>query len=56
VLVFVGCAEVRPKLHFVGGITLLLVGTVTLAVPHYAALLLVGVNLAILAIVDHKSS
>jgi low temperature requirement protein LtrA len=44
--------KVRSKLHFVGGLALLLVGTVTLVVPPYAALLLVGVSLAILAILD----
>jgi len=42
--------NVRSNLHLIGEIALLLVGTITLAVPSYAALLLVGSCLAILAI------
>ncbi len=42
--------KVRSQLHLVGGIALLLVGLVTLAVPPYVALLLVGASASTLAI------
>jgi low temperature requirement protein LtrA len=42
--------NVRSQLHLVGGIALLLVGLTTLAVPPYAALLLIGASVSILAI------
>jgi low temperature requirement protein LtrA len=44
--------KVRPQLHLIGGGALLLVGLATLAVPPYAALILVGVCLATVAILD----
>jgi hypothetical protein len=46
--------RIRSKLHFIGGSVLLLVGFGTLGVPPYAALMLVGASLTILAIVDQK--
>jgi low temperature requirement protein LtrA len=42
--------NVRSQLHVIGGVALLLVGLITLAVPPYAALLLVGVGVSTLAI------
>jgi low temperature requirement protein LtrA len=43
--------NVRSQLHLIGGIALLLVGLVTLAVTPYVALLLVGASLSALAII-----
>jgi Bacterial low temperature requirement A protein (LtrA) len=44
--------NVRSKLHVVGGGALLLLGFVTLVVPAYVALLLVGACLATLAVLE----
>jgi low temperature requirement protein LtrA len=44
--------HIRSKFHLIGGAVLLLVGLVTLALPSYAALILVGVSLTTLAILD----
>jgi low temperature requirement protein LtrA len=46
--------NVKSQLHLVGGIGLLLVGFVTLFVPPYAALSMVGATLVILAILDQR--
>jgi low temperature requirement protein LtrA len=48
--------RVWSKLHFIGGGALLLFGLVTLVVPPYAALILVGASLTSLAVVDEKLS
>ncbi len=48
--------RVWSKLHFIGGSALLLLGLGTLFVPPYAALILTGASLAILALVDQKLS
>ena len=42
--------KVRSQLHLIGGIALLLVSLVTLSVPPYVALLLVGASVSTLAI------
>ena len=42
--------KVRPQLHLIGGVALLLVGFALPAVPPYVALLLVGATVSILAI------
>jgi low temperature requirement protein LtrA len=44
--------KVRPRLHAVGSISLILIGFVTLAVPPYLALILLGTCLVTLAILD----
>ena len=44
--------NVRPKLHVIGGVALLFVGLVTLVVPPYLALLLIGACVSILAILS----
>jgi low temperature requirement protein LtrA len=44
--------NIRSQLHLTGGIGLLLVYLATLALPAYAALILVGTSLATLAIFD----
>jgi len=44
--------QIRSKFHLIGEVVLLLVGLVTLALPSYAALILVGVSLTALAILD----
>jgi low temperature requirement protein LtrA len=46
--------NVRSQLHWIGGVALLLVWLATLALPAYAALMLVGANLTTLAILDQK--
>jgi low temperature requirement protein LtrA len=46
--------NVKSQLHLVGGIGLLLVGLVTLVVPPYAALSMVGATLVILAMLDQR--
>ncbi|HSF83157.1 MAG TPA: low temperature requirement protein A [Anaerolineales bacterium] len=48
--------NIRSQLHWIGGVALLLVDLTTLALPAYAALILVGVSLATLAILDQKMS
>jgi hypothetical protein len=40
---------VRPRLHLVGSAALALVGLATLSAPPYAALIVVGASLTILA-------
>lgn len=42
--------KVRSQLHLIGGIALLLVSLVTLSVPPYVALLLVGASVSTIAI------
>jgi low temperature requirement protein LtrA len=42
--------KVRSQLHLIGGVALLLVGLVTLSVPPYVALLLVGASVSTIAI------
>jgi low temperature requirement protein LtrA len=49
-------SNVRSRLHFIGGIGLLLVGLATLLAPPYAALILVGASLSTLAILDQRWS
>lgn len=44
--------NVRSPPHWIGGVVLLLDGLATLAVPPYAALILVGTSLTTLAILD----
>jgi low temperature requirement protein LtrA len=44
--------HIRSKFHLIAGVVLLLVGLVTLALPAYAALILVGLTLTALAITD----
>jgi low temperature requirement protein LtrA len=44
--------KVRPRLHMIGGVALLMVGLVTLAVQPFIALFLVGTCLATLAVLD----
>jgi low temperature requirement protein LtrA len=44
--------NVRSPLHWIGGVALLLIGLATLAMPPYAALILVGASLVTLAIFD----
>ena len=46
--------NILSRLHLIGGVALLLVGLVTLAVPHYAAMILVGVSLTTIAILDQR--
>ncbi|HET6464328.1 MAG TPA: low temperature requirement protein A [Nitrospiria bacterium] len=46
--------NVRSQLHLIGGVALLIVGLATLAVPPYAALILVGASLTTLAIIDQQ--
>ena len=47
--------NIRSRLHLIGGVALLLVGLATLAVPPYAALILVGASLTTtLAILDQQ--
>ena len=46
--------QVSPRLRLIGGAALALVGLATLNVPPYVALILVGVSLAILAILDRR--
>jgi low temperature requirement protein LtrA len=46
--------NVRSQLHLIGGVALLLVGLAALAVPPYAALILVGTSLTTLAIIDQR--
>ncbi len=46
--------KVRSQLHLIGGVALLLVGLATLAVPPYAALILVGASVSTLAILDQR--
>ncbi len=48
--------NVRSRLHLVGGIALVLVGLVTLAVRSDVALILVGTSLTTLAILDQRRS
>jgi len=44
--------KVFSRLHLIGGVALLFVGVATLAVPHYAAMILVGASLTAIAIAD----
>ena len=44
--------NIRSRLHLIGVVALLLVGFATLAVPPYAALILVGASLSTLAMFD----
>jgi len=46
--------NVRSQLHWIGGVGLLLVCLTTLVLPAYAALILLGASLMILAILDQK--
>jgi low temperature requirement protein LtrA len=46
--------NVRSKLHWIGGVGLLLVFLVTFALPAYLALILVGTSLTSLAILDQR--
>lgn len=46
--------QVWPRPHLIGGVALLLVGVVTLAAPPYAALILVGATLTLVAILDQR--
>lgn len=46
--------NIRSQLHVIGVVALLLVGLVTLAVPPYAALILVCTSLTTLALLDQK--
>jgi low temperature requirement protein LtrA len=46
--------NVRSQLHWIGGVALLLVWLVTLALPAYLALILVGISLTGLAILDQR--
>lgn len=43
---------VRPRLHWIGIAVLFVVGFATMTVPRYVALILVGIILAVMAIVD----
>ena len=44
--------HIRSNIHLFGSTVLLLVGLVTLALPSYAALIIVGLTLSVLAILD----
>ncbi len=46
--------NVRPRLHLIGGVALLLVGLATVAAPAVAALILVDAFLTTLAIIDQR--
>jgi low temperature requirement protein LtrA len=46
--------DIRSQLHWISGVAMLLVCLATLALPAYAALILIGASLTMLAILDQK--